>query len=265
MASSPSMKKILKAFHDAGHDQAIIAGGAIRDMYFKNKPKDYDVFIYEAPVQMHQFEQPAPPPSPTFNNSPGAKNVKAKQSINVPIAKVEEEPKKPTINFRIEADREEFRKILGAERIVEMTAKPKKVSTSSGFGSNALAALEPAKVEADEMAEMFSDVDENFVVSVFKYQFTSGPAVEVITLTMNPTEYVERYFDLGICKAYFNGSKVHYTPDFMRDVRGKTITLCGEMSPNQLYRSLNKHTGRMLQKFPGYDLRIDRDKVLNLK
>jgi len=78
---------------------------------------------------------------------------------------------------------------------------------------------------------------------------------QIIFTSVNPIDYVNRRFDFGLCKAYCDGSRVHFTSDFMSDSMNKTITLVGEdLSDQQVQYALSDHLPKIHEKYPGYRL-----------
>jgi hypothetical protein len=98
------------------------------------------------------------------------------------------------------------------------------------------------------------------VMEVWKY---NQPIVQIVTLQpfMDPVRYVEEKFDIGLCKAYYTGRRVHYSSEFFRDVREKTLTLVGEMNKHELHYCLDVHCRKLQTKFPDHTITVDLNKV----
>lgn len=86
--------------------------------------------------------------------------------------------------------------------------------------------------------------------------FTSGKKYQVILLNKDPQEYVKENFDFGICRAYCDGTKMHFTSDFLNDSLNKTITLYPEnLTQAQIDYALGDHIKSISRKYPGWTLR----------
>lgn len=77
----------------------------------------------------------------------------------------------------------------------------------------------------------------------------------IIILDMDPTEYVEQYFDVGLCKAYCDGSRIRLTADFMHDSQYRQITLVSrEIEEDEFKHVMSHHVPKIKNKYPGYTL-----------
>lgn len=83
--------------------------------------------------------------------------------------------------------------------------------------------------------------------------FSHKGMFNIIMLNTDPIQFVEETFDFGICKAYTDGNKVHYSKEFIADSRNNTITLVAKnISTEQLAYSMKTHLPRIQAKYPGY-------------
>lgn len=86
--------------------------------------------------------------------------------------------------------------------------------------------------------------------------------VNVVFLDIDPVEYVTKHFDLGICKAWYDGDYIRTHSDFINDVNNNTITctLTAEAIKGEygnLQRGINKisdHARRLLRKYKGFQI-----------
>lgn len=102
----------------------------------------------------------------------------------------------------------------------------------------------------------------NVVSKVFENTRGYDYPVQVVFTTTDPEEYVTRYFDFGICKAWYDGTRIHCHKDFVRDVNNKTITMC--MDDKSLHRAysnvpyalkhMQAHAQRIQQKYSSHRL-----------
>lgn len=78
---------------------------------------------------------------------------------------------------------------------------------------------------------------------------------QLIFLTMDPIDYIEKHFDFGICKAYCDGRKIRYTIECLKDINEKTITICdGGFKQMQFDYILKNHLARVRRKYPSHQL-----------
>ncbi len=85
------------------------------------------------------------------------------------------------------------------------------------------------------------EVDEDYVT--YQLVFTKG----------DPIEHVNKYFDIGFCKAYCDGTKIRYTDDFLYDVKHKTLTIVGDgMSKDQVEYAIFHHADRLQWRYSGF-------------
>ena len=80
---------------------------------------------------------------------------------------------------------------------------------------------------------------------------------QIILTKIPPIEYVEQKFDFGLCKVYYDGTKVRFLPDFMHDARNQTLTLVGQnMSQEEVEYSMNEHLDRIQYKYPNFRVKV---------
>ena len=76
---------------------------------------------------------------------------------------------------------------------------------------------------------------------------------QVILLRQDPRTYVSEKFDFGICRAYCDGRKLHFTNEFLQDSLNNTITLYPEnLSEKQIDYAVNHHIQKIRNKYPGW-------------
>lgn len=80
---------------------------------------------------------------------------------------------------------------------------------------------------------------------------------QLIYTILPPIEHLEKFFDIGLCKAYCDGEKIRYTPDFMHDVKNKTFTIVGqEMTPEQFKYAIEHHIKKLQWKYPSHQIKV---------
>jgi hypothetical protein len=187
------MRSALYMMHQSGHDTAIIAGGAIRDMFHDVTISDVDIFV--------QYKN---------------KNV-------------------PRAPFGHPSWIEHWTKVFQLQDKLFSTVQSVYSPYSDPEGPNG---------------------GGRQVMAVWDI-FSEGIEYQVIMLNVDPIKYVDQQFDFGICRAYFDGSRVRYSREFVRDSRNKTITLvCDNLSPAQVQYATTHHLAKIQAKYPGYRLEI---------
>jgi len=73
---------------------------------------------------------------------------------------------------------------------------------------------------------------------------------QLIFLTIPPIEYVNDWFDIGLCKAYYDGTRVHYTSDYVTDATNKTLTIVGKHLNTG--PAIDERIKRLQLKYPEY-------------
>lgn len=85
----------------------------------------------------------------------------------------------------------------------------------------------------------------------------SGILYNIIVVDIDPIEYVTRYFDIGLCKAYCDGTKIHLTADFMHDSQFKCLTVVSEEMPQTEFdHMMEYHVKKLKNKYPEHTLVI---------
>lgn len=80
---------------------------------------------------------------------------------------------------------------------------------------------------------------------------------QLIYTHCEPKLHVDRHFDFGLCKAYCDGEKIRYTPDFLRDVKQESFTIVAEaLSGEQFAYAIDHHLPKMKKKYPRYNLAV---------
>jgi hypothetical protein len=110
--------------------------------------------------------------------------------------------------------------------------------------------------EIDEAGSDDHDYTGQFVECAWNV-YRDQQTYQLMFLNVSPEEYVNRHFDIGLCKAYTDGYKIRFTRDFSNDAAYKTLTICAEdIDQPHFDYILNNHLKRMKDKFPGYTTRV---------
>lgn len=109
----------------------------------------------------------------------------------------------------------------------------------------------------EEQHEKCADVkpgSHEHINSVWEIDTVDDETYQLIFLKQeDPITYVEKHFDLGFCKIWCDGHRIHYTSDFMDDVNNKTLTLVGkDLTKNQVKYSLSHHAQKIKMKYPDF-------------
>jgi len=90
---------------------------------------------------------------------------------------------------------------------------------------------------------------------------TFGKNYYIIMLDKDPKLYVEENFDFGICMAYTDGKKIHFSNEFITDSMNHTITLYPKnLTPFQLEYAFGQHLTKLYKKYPGWSLVVPTPK-----
>ncbi len=86
---------------------------------------------------------------------------------------------------------------------------------------------------------------------------TYGKSYKIIIVDKDPRKYVDENFDFGIAMAYCDGTKMHFTNEFMQDTLNKTITLYEKnLTPTQIMYAKSEHAKKLAQKYPGWTFNL---------
>ena len=95
--------------------------------------------------------------------------------------------------------------------------------------------------------------------------FKDGTDYQLISLKIDPVEYVKKYFDVGLCMAYCDGKRMRFTERFLTDANNKTITLCGDLNKEEYDYATKNHIPRIRNKYPDFVVKVDPELHANLQ
>lgn len=200
------MIQTLQLIHNAGHDSAIIAGGAIRDAYHGVIESDIDIFIMHPSVFPQGSAKPDCMPAQQFSHN----------------------------------DWKDY-----WSRVLRLR------TTQFGPSDSASAAFSVYAADTD-----LEHMPSQEILAVWNV-FRGLNMYQIIFLNMDPVAYVNDKFDFGLCKAYCDGHKVHFTRDFMHDSHNRKISMVGkDLTTAQVKYALDHHWPRIQEKYPGYSLHV---------
>jgi len=85
----------------------------------------------------------------------------------------------------------------------------------------------------------------------------NGIMYNIIVTDIDPVDYVEQFFDIGLCKAYCDGTKIRLTADFMHDSRNKLLTVVSKHLPQDEFDGMmDRHIAKLRKKYHDYKLVI---------
>jgi hypothetical protein len=189
---------------------AIIAGGAIRDLYFNILARDIDVFILDPDASNYQYKDG----KRTYKYQNGKKSHFVDYKTNI-------------------------------EKLFEITLFKKAYSDDCVHSFN----------DSNSFSSS-GNLNLPHITKIWQVIKNRIP-FDVIFLDCDPVTYVNKYFDIGLCKAYCDGHKLTYTADFFKDVQNKTFTIVGEgITPKELKHIINHHIPKLRNKYPGYVVQL---------
>lgn len=80
----------------------------------------------------------------------------------------------------------------------------------------------------------------------------SGQRYQLMATSMPPVEFVQKHFDVNLCRCWYDGVRMRYTGAFLRDARNKTLTIEGEMTKGEYKTMLNIHIPKLKEKYPDF-------------
>lgn len=81
--------------------------------------------------------------------------------------------------------------------------------------------------------------------------------VELMGVASAPVDYIMTHFAVKLSRAYYDGRGVHFTSDFMRDALNKTLTVACPVEHARFERLFSYYLPKMKKYFPDFDVRVD--------
>jgi len=204
---------VLRQFQQAGYSSAVIGGGAVRDAYLNRDAHDIDIFIWDS----RESNEPINHSFQVLNEASIAKLLNMAP------------------NKDVEPIEDEWDKLFGHPTV--------------GVGG--------LNWGDEDSVERVTDVSYegrgnhiHCVWDVYKADFET--VYQLIVLNKDPKEYVERYFDIGLCMCYCDGRKMRFTDKFLTDAKNKTLTICGELTEAEYNYTMNHHIKKLKSRFRDY-------------
>lgn len=213
---------------DLPTDTLILAGGAIRDLYF-DRPhvRDLDMYFNSSFIDPLEF----------------ARNLKridvdaAARAAGFSTAAIHRASDVPQPMAVAPWGH------LGHLVATSLAVQQVQATSSSGSGS---------KIDPGGKAHPLQGVEE-FVCYVDGDRFN----VELMTVSMSPADYVNTHFAVKLSRCYYDGNRVRYTQDFFEDARNKTITVACPVEHARFERLFSYYLPKLKSYFPDFDVRVD--------
>lgn len=217
--------KILRRLQAFGYESAIIAGGAIRDDFTKKEITDYDIFLWD------------PRHSKEFIND----------DLNMPIPAAHAKYLKPKMNINSSC--------FEMDRTTEFVDLLQTLDIEQIFDSVDYGPLQKVSTSATDDPLIMPGVGAH-LTSIWEAEF-DFTTYQLIYTQVNPVNHVNDYFDIGLCKAYCDGKKLRYTPDFMYDLKNRKLTIVGtNMNQDQFNYAVDHHVEKLWKKYPNFELQV---------
>lgn len=81
--------------------------------------------------------------------------------------------------------------------------------------------------------------------------------VELMGVEAQPIQYMMSHFAVKLSRAYYDGTGVHFTSDFMQDARNKTLTVACPIEHARFDRLFSYYLPKMKKYFPDFEVRVD--------
>lgn len=213
----------------------IIAGGAIRDVYFDRNSRDLDVYFNNTLLNTERF-------------------VDKLSNISLSDVLQDSTYRTLTIDYKgiksgIDYDTPQT-DTLGASTPI--------VSTVSKLDLTKLNELQDNKSEYDD-----GDCDSPLhSVHIFHF-ILDGQLIEVelMSISMNPIKYIMKYFAIKLSRCYYDGLRLHFTSDFHQDADNKTLTLACPVTDVRFKRLFTFYLPKMKRYFPDFIIQVDLDQM----
>lgn len=220
-------KQVLASLQDDLFADAIIAGGALRDIDNARNVTDVDIFVKDI----------------------GVLDVEYISSLISPIC---HQGHLDTIPFEVECVMDRARFLSGTlENLGDMCGKyvyGEDINDTSHDG-----------ILREVPFAFHKAMLESFIEKVFNIKIGSGVDMvmyQIITVNKDPISYVAEDFDFGFCKILYDGVSVLYDNEYLDDKKNKVFTFRISATRTSLWRSVQHHFTKLQMKYPDYPFQI---------
>jgi hypothetical protein len=218
---------------------AVIAGGAVRDMFFKKPFKDIDIWFHSQKIGVPQrfFE------------------------IYLP-RDLQFDPKEDYIDISDRFPGEQITEPPPAPRAVDDDAFTALIDTATPF-TRAQVRIEGRPWERLRVPEPISsgehlmDPSRSKRVNYSFNLFYKGDHYQLMNVSSHPMNFIRDEFDIGLCKIAHDGERIIRTKAFDQDLRNKTLSIDGKkLGPKNFEWALEKHIPRIQKLYPDFKVNI---------
>lgn len=239
----------------ATHNNLIMAGGAIRDLYFdRSNTRDLDLYFDGTTVGADQF----------------AYHLK---TMDIDRMAREHGFEGAVLIRRGSADGQNLMQAGDGFLSIGLTTTPSAWFAPSGAATaNAVAAISTGYPVAGVQASHSNSGSgskqdpagrvhplrsvEEFTLKIDGYKLYD---IELMNVAMDPIEYVMEHFAIKLSRCYYDGKAVRYTNDFFTDAKNKTLTVACPIEHARFERLFSYYLPKMKHYFPDFSVRVDLD------
>ena len=224
---------------------AVIGGGAVRDMIMGKPYKDIDIWFYRTKIGVPQrFFEISLPKELNFRCGEDYLDIPLNftgEEITLAdgerVREPEHRPWDPPRRWNGGAvPRNPRVRFTNDGRVVPLEEDEELVMSAAGLA-------EPLKKQ-------------HRVQWAFSFYY-HGTQYQLMNISIPPKRFINEAFDIGFCKVMHDGSKVIQTSAFNKDLEDKTFTIDGKLlGPKNFKWCMEKHVPRVLAVYPDFKVNI---------
>lgn len=260
-----------------GDKNVIIAGGAVRDLYFGRQSRDVDVYYNTNEIDAASFAN-------CLNRLDIGAMARAAGFQSVTIRRNSDGT---MIGKRSQADEdgEDWGDVSEDARIALRAFASYFHNAVGGGMPKHDAVLHAHRMVPDANAHMQARANHDYVVYLIESGGSNGSSsgskmasthplksveefrfifddhnyvdVELMGVAALPVNYMMSHFAIKLSRAYYDGAGVHFTSDFMQDARNKTLTVACPIEHARFDRLFSYYLPKMKKYFPDFEVRVD--------
>ena len=233
---------------------AVIAGGAVRDLIMEKPFKDIDIWFNHTKVGIPQrFFELSLPKELGFKCGEDYVDI----PLNFAGERMRTAPDEEVVDFEEPGGRPATRPGMTTLRGIERAAQNIAGLTVTGtprrftFDNSAFQNVAATGSMPPTMAKARHKVLYSFSM------YYKGVQYQIMNLGMSPKGFVKEAFDIGFCKAMHDGKKIIRLPEFDTDLKNKTLTLDGKTLGAANFKwAMEKHIPRLLKLYPDFKVNV---------
>ena len=265
-------------------DNVIIAGGAIRDLYFGPDMRDIDIYYSATAITDRDFAM-------ALNNLDISKLGREAGYSSIEVIRLSDNSRMG-LQSSDGGDEEDWGDVSDdAKIVIEAFADRYLYYYNQGYGhtsaileahrqvrsANAVLSLpgvrhgqylahviellkkSTAKRSSSAGGQKLGTAHPLKSVEEFRVIFNDDFYVEVelMGVEKNPIDYVMSHFAVKLSRAYYDGAGIHFTSDFMQDATNKTLTVACPVEHARFERLFSYYLPKLKRYFPDFDVRVD--------